>query len=162
MLPRRGHAHDRECAPHRDHVPCLWSPARGDWRLAPPDNRQRNPGGRVNNIPGINTGLTVASNTISGIKTAVVTGTAVTGTAVGLAAGSVSGAKIVDHTVFGNAVGISLLNGNVDNEIRDNHALDNQLYGIRIQGTGSTGNKVVDNHMYGNLAFDARDDTDRS
>ena len=100
------------------------------------------------------TDVLVASNTITGFRTA---GNA--GFGMNVNSGSTAGATIVDNVLSGNGVaGLQVGNRNTGSLIRGNVASDNAQFGIRVMAT-AIDNTFVDNQMSGN-ATDARDDTD--
>ena len=106
-------------------------------------------------MPERSTGVIIGSNAISNLRSATGLGNGII-----LATGSSTGATIHDNVLIGNAqAGLNIMDRNTNNIVRDNVALNNTVFGIRIQGTGSTNNTFEDNRMSGN-GTDARDDTD--
>lgn len=63
------------------------------------------------------------------------------------------GRNRIDHS---GGDGIFVITG-TGNTFFDNHSLDNGHDGLRLSG-GSSSNELVNNHLFGNAEFDARDD----
>jgi WD40-like Beta Propeller Repeat len=64
---------------------------------------------------------------------------------------------ILENTTSENrGNGINVLGGNTENEFRGNRADNNRITGINVVA-GATANRFVQNSMYGNAVFDARD-----
>jgi nitrous oxidase accessory protein NosD len=64
---------------------------------------------------------------------------------------------ILENTTSENrGNGINVLGGNTENEFRGNRADNNRITGINVVA-GATANRFVQNSMYGNAFFDARD-----
>jgi hypothetical protein len=107
-------------------------------------------------VPGQSGGVVIDSNIIANMRSV-----AGTGLGIALQNGSAKGVELFDNAVIGNGgAGLMIQDGNKNNLVRDNVIRDNLGFGVRIQGTGSTGNRFTDNVMLDNGTVDARDDTD--